>query len=756
MKLDEVYEKMKNYQGAIKQLEQTQSLYLLGIITQNVANLVEFIDEPEKYKGEYYNEEKLLDYFIQDRQATSLGYHYANKVFIACLFNKYDLAVEVGKQGVSALPGIIAQMNVSHFYLYYALALLARNHPVSSKTRQKDIKLARKIIKKFKLWAKHAPTNFASKLALLEGEMAVLNNKPEQATKLFDRAALLAEENGLLHDQALAQERAGRFWDERGSENFALLYINQAWRSYRYWGALNKAAHLEKEFPRLLNRALREEQSDSKNPGSDTHTESLTTQSMTTHTTSVNSRLDISSAVKMSQTLSGEIVLEKLLKKAIRLVIQNAGAQRGFYIKNNNGRLTLEVEGTPGLPGESVNGGPGENAILHNSRPLDETDKLSKQVIHYVARTQKPLVLNNACESGDFSSDPYITKNQVRSVLCLPLLNRSELAGLLYLENNISRNTFTEDRLEVLNLLTTQIAISLDNATLYTNLEEQIKERTARLSKTLEEVQTLKNRQDGDYYLTSQMIKPLAQNHVKSERIKVDFFIKQMKQFEFKRWQEEIGGDLCVAHSIKLKDEPHTVFINADAMGKSIQGAGGVLVLGAVFRSLVERSHKSPEMQNQTAKKWLLDMLDELRKVFDSFDGLMMISLIAGLVNENTGEFYFVNAEHPFTVLYRGGQSRFLEKELVFHKLGNLLNKGKIPVYQMKLQPGDIIICGSDGRDDILVARDQSGRRQVNEDEKEFLNRVNEGAGDLEKIYQALLAQGEQTDDLSMLRLEYI
>ncbi|MCB1143019.1 MAG: SpoIIE family protein phosphatase [Leptospiraceae bacterium] len=286
------------------------------------------------------------------------------------------------------------------------------------------------------------------------------------------------------------------------------------------------------------------------------------------------------------------------------------------------------------------------------------------------------------------------------------------------------------------------------------SLEKKVEERTLQLSNTLREVQNLKLQQDGDYFLTSLLIKPLMVNTVQSNTVSVDFFIKQKKNFEFKGRTYEIGGDICIANKIKLRGKNYCIFINGDAMGKSIQGAGGALVLGVVFRAVISRT----EMQSDNRimpETWLKNCFAELHNVFVSFDGSMLISVVLGLIEEETGMLYFINAEHPWTVLYRDEKASFLEDKLVLRKIGMMGMEGNLQVRTFHLQSGDSILIGSDGRDDILLGYDENGGRRINEDETIFLEQVEKGKGDLKKITDEILKLGELTDDYTLVKVSY-
>ncbi len=229
-----------------------------------------------------------------------------------------------------------------------------------------------------------------------------------------------------------------------------------------------------------------------------------------------------------------------------------------------------------------------------------------------------------------------------------------------------------------------------------------------------------------------------------------------MKEFSFRGKRSEIGGDLTVSDSITLVGKRYTVFLNADAMGKSIQGAGGALVMGTVFKSILTRTQRFRYMQDKHPERWLKECFQEIHNVFVSFDGHMLLSSIMGLVDEETGTLYYINAEHPWIVLYRDGIANFLEKEHSLRKIGFTEMSGDevvIQVYPMK--PGDVLFIGSDGRDDLLISNTLDVR-VINDDESLFLKHVREGKGDLEEIYKSMLTTGELTDDMSLLRIGFL
>ncbi|HMV42555.1 MAG TPA: SpoIIE family protein phosphatase [Leptospiraceae bacterium] len=299
------------------------------------------------------------------------------------------------------------------------------------------------------------------------------------------------------------------------------------------------------------------------------------------------------------------------------------------------------------------------------------------------------------------------------------------------------------------------ISIHIEIEELNENLEKKVELRTQELSTSLDQIKNLKDQQDGDYFLTSLLLHPLGANQARSQEVKVEFLVKQKKKFQFKEWKSEIGGDLCRSQTLYFKNRPVTVFLNADAMGKSMQGAGGALVAGAVFNSILERTMLSSTVQNQYPEKWLKNSFVEMHKVFESFDGSMLISVVMGVIDNTTGLLYFINAEHPYTVLYRDGETSFIGHEKLYRKLGSSMVDDFISIQTFQLKHGDVIINGSDGRDDLMIEDKTENKKILNYDEKIFLSVVKKGEGEINKIYDKLVETGEFTDDLSLVRIEY-
>jgi signal transduction histidine kinase/CheY-like chemotaxis protein len=315
-----------------------------------------------------------------------------------------------------------------------------------------------------KLWADHAPMNFQHKHDLVEAEKARVLGQNWPAASAYERAIQGARENQYLHEEALAYELAAKFYLAQSMEEMAQLYMTKAHYTYTRWQATAKVKELEERYPQWLTK-----------PSSKRLTRTKTILPTTTGLKS-SEVLDLATVMKASQAISGEIVLETLLSKMMKIVIENAGAQKGYLILPKKDKWFIEAEGAVD-----------ETKIKVLQSRATARDCLSNAIVNYVIHTKESVVLNDAVNEGQFTNDSYIKAKQPKSVLCTPLLNTGQLTGLLYLENNLTTGAFTPDRLEVLNLLSAQAAISIENATLVNTLEQKVEERTLKLQHEIAE-----------------------------------------------------------------------------------------------------------------------------------------------------------------------------------------------------------------------------------------------------------------------------
>lgn len=289
----------------------------------------------------------------------------------------------------------------------------------------------------------------------------------------------------------------------------------------------------------------------------------------------------------------------------------------------------------------------------------------------------------------------------------------------------------------------------------YTNkLNHMVEERTAQLQKTLNELKKLKEIQDGDYYLNFLLLKELGSIKVNQNNILVESIVKQKKEFEFRNKKGEIGGDLIIANTIYLQEKPYLFFLNADSMGKSLQGAAGSIIIGSVIESILDRTLNAFIFKNYSPERWLKNTYSELRHIFSSFKNSMGATMIIGLIDSQNGTMYFLNAEHPPLILYRNHKAFFIENPGHLPRLGvkrELQEDSEFfYVKVFKLKNNDMIFIGSDGKDDI-----KNPNGEIISDENLILEIIKNQEGNLNEIYKNLLQIGEIIDDLSLLKIVY-
>jgi len=344
--------------------------------------------------------------------------------------------------------------------------------------------------------------------------------------------------------------------------------------------------------------------------------------------------------------------------------------------------------------------------------------------------------------------------------LVLPL--RNLLEGVKEINNGNLKTQVKVDVLDEIGYLTNsfnKMVSSIDSAQeqledYAKNLEVKVELRTKELKESLDEVHALKKKQDADYFLSTLLVEPLSHPGFNTPRVNVEYKVIQKKDFEFKNKRHEIGGDYCTTIRVQLVNKDYTVVLNSDAMGKSLQGSGGILVLGSLFQSIIKRTQNSQGMKNLEPEDWLLVVHNELQTVFVSFTGSMMVSIFLGLLEEVSGRFIHINAEHPEAILYRDKKAAFITEEKPDFKVGAEMIDSPPKIRETQLVKGEVVIIGSDGRDDILIL-DEDNNKVLNYDEKIFVKTVEKSEGKLDRIIDTILQTGELTDDLSVMRLEY-
>ncbi|MEG5083757.1 AAA family ATPase [Microcoleus sp. AT8-B4] len=437
---------MAMYSNTLSQLKQETSYYYNQLNRQVLLNLMGQAEDKCRLIGESYDETKMLPLHREANAQNLCRSVYFYKLFLCYLFQDYQQAIENAKSAEKYSDSAVGTIPLYHFYNSLVYLAIYSDAPKSEqKLILQKVEVNQKNIKK---WAKFAPMTHLHKFYLVEAERYRVLGENARAIDYYDRAIALAKEHEYLNEEALANELAAKFYLAWGKEQVARAYMTNAYYCYLRWGATAKMTDLKQQYPELLKRFTKANFSDkSRNILSDT------SNSISGET------LDLAALMKASGAIASEIELDKLLTTLMKILLESCGAQTGYLILESQGQLRVEASGEANS----------DRVMVLQSTPIETCLPLS--IIHYVERTQEGLIETNVSREGRFTQDAYIKTQQPKSILCAPLINQGQLIGIVYLENNLADGVFTPDRLELIKLLSSQAAIALTNARLYTQVQ---------------------------------------------------------------------------------------------------------------------------------------------------------------------------------------------------------------------------------------------------------------------------------------------
>ncbi|MDB6157503.1 MAG: histidine kinase [Gammaproteobacteria bacterium] len=395
-----------------------------------------------------FDEGRFEQHFEADpRLALPSCWYWIRKLQARFHAQNYESAIHAELQAQRLLWTSPSFFEVAEYRFYAALARAAYCNTTSADEHSPHMKALAAHHRQLEIWAQHCPENFGNRTALVSAEIARIEGRHLDAERLYEESIKLAREHGFVQNEGVAGELAARFYAARGLETTAQAYLRNARYCYLRWGADGKVRQLDESYPYLRTE--------------------LSAPPSTTTIGAPLEHLDLATVVKVSQAVSGEIVLEKLIDTLMRTALEHAGAQRGLLIVTHGGAQRVEAEATTS----------GDAITVRFRQASVSAAELPDSVLHYVLRTQESVLLDDASAQSAFSADEYIRHNRVRSVLCLPLIKQATLIGVLYLENKLTSRVFTPARSTVLKLIASQAAISLENAYLYTDLKQENSER---------------------------------------------------------------------------------------------------------------------------------------------------------------------------------------------------------------------------------------------------------------------------------------
>ncbi|ETR72076.1 MAG: ATP-binding region ATPase domain-containing protein [Candidatus Magnetoglobus multicellularis str. Araruama] len=447
--LAELHKEMESYSDAIRQLKQETILNSQEIHRQAVLNLMGRVEDPTKLIGDAFNEKEKLPKLLDVNDKTALGHLYFNKMRLCYLFHQYHRAIENSKLAEKYLEGVTATHTVGQYYFYDSLSRTAI-YPFSEQNVQKQIiRRVKSDIKKMKKWADHAPMNHLHKYHIMQAELFRVTGQHDEAYNNYNKAISLAKDNKYVNDEALANELTAQMCLIRSEWEKARSYMHESRHCYLRWGAIAIVKFLEDRYYQLLEGGMGSKEEEK--------------------------GFDTVSVMKASQAISGEIMLDRLLDNLMNIVIENAGADKGFLILQDNKDLVIAAHATAE-----------KDQKIQLGVPLKNCQEIAQAIVNYVARTNETVVLTDAAGEGVFTQDPYVLKARPRSVVCMPIRRSETIIGQIYMEHGQVAGLFTPERMEILNLLIAQAAISIENAKLYNSLEESEKKYRSLYENALE------------------------------------------------------------------------------------------------------------------------------------------------------------------------------------------------------------------------------------------------------------------------------
>jgi len=356
------------------------------------------------------------------------------------------------------------------FYCYQSLINLAIYSEFSSTHKQQVLEKVAGNLEKLKVYSNLSSGNFAHYFYLVQAEYDRIQGNYVKVMEALEQAINLAKTHEFIHEEALGYELAAKFYLDWGKEKIARVYLIDAYYGYAHWGAFAKVKDLESRYPQLLNSILEQIIVSKTGVTISTNPE----ETIVSSSNGGSAALDLATVTKASQALSQEIDLEQLLRRLIKVVIQNAGAEKCCIILSKSEKLVIEaIASLNPLNRESI-----EIHSLLKSLPVEESENLPLLILNTVIQTQEFVILTDARQEHQYRNDPYLVKHQPKSILITPIQNRGKLIGILYLENNLTTAVFNPERLEVLKILFSQAAISIDNAKLYSQVRNNERQMT--------------------------------------------------------------------------------------------------------------------------------------------------------------------------------------------------------------------------------------------------------------------------------------
>jgi predicted ATPase/class 3 adenylate cyclase len=453
--LESVNAMLVRFEEFLRRVNTTDNIGTMQAVRQTIRNLRGQTIRVDSFSDEGFDEAPFVASLSGYGSPHFAHFYFVDKLLSLLLWGRYDDALDVSRASARLLKDSPGMQHAAEHHFLNGLLRARLGDRTAGLRRRGHRRAVHRAARAHRKWAADSPSTYQHKQYLLEAELRRLDGDTEQAAQLYDQAIEAAEKAGYQHVQALAHELAGQLHLKCGANRTARYHLTEAAQGYHRWGAHGLAADIRRRYEWLLGGLVFDEGG----PADHRRTSDHGQQS-----------LDLETVLKASQAISGEVQLSELFRQLMTIVRQNAGAERAALLLARDGQFLVQAEISE----------QGEVQVLQ-AVALDDYAGLARSVVNFVVRSGEALILADASAEVRFYNDPHVARTHARSVMCVPLYYLGELSGVLYVENNLAVGAFTEERIEILKLLSGQIGVSIANAELYEKLEEKVRLRTAQL-----------------------------------------------------------------------------------------------------------------------------------------------------------------------------------------------------------------------------------------------------------------------------------
>jgi diguanylate cyclase (GGDEF)-like protein len=439
--LAKLIKKINNSIKIMRKFHNIDEQVCLNLLKQFYLTLSSAKKDINNLSYQHYKNNDLIEFIKENKLVrANIIFHLYRCYYFFLMKNYQNALIEL-----SALESIIKNTSPgiflwNNYYFFYSLVIIELFKNFDKKNKKIYFKKLNKFMEIIKFRSASNPENFSNKYYLVKAEYEKLFHHTHDVFYFYLESIKAANNYGLIHEEGIAHELLGQYYLNIQDLEAGKSHLQKAYALFDIWGAKAKTAAMLIEYQPFI-----------------TETPVQTASSTTKDTTVIlGASLNLSSILKASQAISSEIELDVLLRKLLSIIIENSGAHRCFILTKRQSWI-IEASGT--MEEQEIN--------LTQPSTLEESKEVPITLINYVIRKQKYLVLNDAEHSEFTEADSYLSSAQTKSILIMPIFFQEKLSNIIYLENKSITGAFTQQHIRILQLLSSQAVISLENSRLY-------------------------------------------------------------------------------------------------------------------------------------------------------------------------------------------------------------------------------------------------------------------------------------------------